>query len=136
MTNRSRNNRHAGVGRKDRWMLTLLGLMLLSVGLGLGRGISAHDEGGLASLTRYPAREYAVVWGPRSFDEALWEAIEWIANLEDSVALHEDRFSVQLRYAGDSDAPITVTFNREDLNLLIEGSLAPAAFIRDRVEFQ
>ncbi len=136
MTNRSRKNRHAGVGRKGGWRLTLLGLMLLGVGLGLGRGISAHDEGGLASLTRYPARDYAVVWGPRSFDEALWEAIAWIAILKDSVALHEDRFSVQLRYAGGSDAPITVTFNREDLNLLIEGRLAPASFIRDHVEFR
>ncbi len=136
MTTRTTRKRRIGFGRRGGGRLALLGLMLLGVGLGLGRGLSPRDEASLAGHSIYPARSYTVVWGPHSFDEAIWRAVEWVANVKDSVAQHVDRFQVQIRYTSDDYPPITVAFDRADLELLAAGTLAPEDFIRERVEFR
>lgn len=136
MINRAKRIGRIGFGRGGGARLALLGLMLLGVGLGLGRGLAPHDEASLADGSIYPERSYTVVWGPHSFDEAIWRAVEWVASVKDGVAQHEDRFRVQIRYTSDAYPPITVAFDRADLEQLAAGSLAPADFIRQRVEFK
>jgi hypothetical protein len=71
----------------------------------------------------------------RCFDEAIWNALENVANVESQLPDHLQTIVVQIRPDEHVAAPVKMTFSRSDLHRLINGDLSPDRFLRELVEF-
>ena len=136
MTTQAQQKHRVARVHRSRKRIAFLSLVLLISGVVLGRNISAPGEAVGASEVVYPLRIYTVVWGPRSFDEAVWRGVEWVANLAAGAPTVEERFQVEIRSATDAYPPVIVAFGREDLDRLARGLVAPEVFIREHMEFR
>lgn len=78
---------------------------------------------------------HTATWGSRSFDEALWLAVDEIADIEDGLPQEIENFHVVVQSTDEAMAEIHLHFDRASLAKLMAGEIAPANFIRDYVEF-
>ena len=120
---------------KGSLKLLVIGFIPLVTGLVLGRAATLVPAISPAIEVGHNLSDYTVIWGPRSFDEAVWRAVERIATLEVTSPTRVERFQVEIRSSQDTYPPIVLAFDRIALEHLIAGKLAPEVFIRERVQF-
>ncbi len=77
-----------------------------------------------------------VDWQSRSFDEAVWLAVDRIATLEENLPEQVENFQVEMQPAGDTQIAVQLAFSRSDLAALKAGDLSPEDFIREHVRFE
>lgn len=84
-----------------------------------------------------PTVHVSVSEGPsaKSFDEALWTALGNVASIESQLPQHLEMLVVEIRPAKYITQPLSMTFSREDFNLLMTGLKSPAQFMRESVTF-
>lgn len=79
---------------------------------------------------------YTVSWGAesRSFDEAVWQAITEMAQLEENLPEEVENFRVAV-LPSDSNYPVVyLDFNRTNLVRLKAGEIPPEIFIREYIK--
>ena len=74
-------------------------------------------------------------WGPVSFDEAAWMAVERIAALDEGLPPEVEEYRIALRPSNKGGVPVHLHFSRADLQRLMDGVIAPDVFMRERVAF-
>ena len=74
-------------------------------------------------------------WGPVSFDEAAWLAVERIAALDEGLPPEVEEYRIALLLSNKGAVPVHLHFSRADLELLMAGVIAPEVFMRERVAF-
>ena len=78
---------------------------------------------------------HTVTWGTRSFDEAVWLAVDNLVDIEEGLPYRVDNFHVEVQAADEAVPVIHLQFNRESLAKLKAGYIAPENFIREHVKF-
>jgi len=78
---------------------------------------------------------HTVTWGTRSFDEAVWLAVDNLVDIEEGLPYRVDNFHVEVQSADEAMPVIHLQFNRESLAKLKAGKITPENFIRKYVEF-
>lgn len=78
---------------------------------------------------------YTVTLSSRSFDEAVWLAVNEIADIEDSLPREIEIFHVEVQPPDEAMTVIHLQFDRVSLAKLKAGEIAPENFIREHVEF-
>ena len=79
--------------------------------------------------------DYSVSWGSRSFDEAIWLAVDEMARLDENLPPEIQRFHVALESAGELMPTVYLDFDRVYLAQLKAGEISPEMFIREHVDF-
>ncbi|MFB0515823.1 MAG: hypothetical protein ACETWG_04355 [Candidatus Neomarinimicrobiota bacterium] len=85
--------------------------------------------------TQFFSLGYTISWGSRSFDEAVWLAVEAIAVIEENLPEEVDNFRVAVLPTDSAYSVVYVDFNRAGLRQLKAGQVAPEIFIREYVSF-
>ncbi|UCD38938.1 MAG: hypothetical protein JSW54_05525 [Fidelibacterota bacterium] len=79
--------------------------------------------------------EYNTAWHARSFDEAVWFALDDIARIEDNLPPEVENFRVAIQSPDETIPKVHLEFDRVSLTRLKAGEISPVNFIRDHVEF-
>ena len=109
-------------------------LFPLASALILGGALLATKDHSPDKTETYDLR-YTVTWGSRSFDEAVWLAVNEIADIEDSLPREIASFHVEVQPPDEAMPVIHLQFDRASLAKLKAGEIAPENFIRERVKF-
>ncbi len=88
-----------------------------------------------ANRTEAHHLRHTVTWGTRSFDEAVWLAVDNLVDIEDGLPYRVDNFHVEVQSTDEAVPVIHLQFNRESLAKLKAGKITPENFIREYVEF-
>jgi len=88
-----------------------------------------------ANCTEANDLRHTVTWGTRSFDEAIWLAVDNLVDIEDGLPYRVDNFHVEVQAADEAVPVIHLQFNRESLAKLKAGKITPENFIREHVKF-
>ncbi len=116
--------------------MKLLNLAALSLALALALGSSLLLSGDrVAPAIEHNYFRHASHWAEESFDEAVWQAVDEVAALEETIAPEVELFFVELRPVEDRLQLVQLAFDRESLLRLMAGELAPEAFVRDHITF-
>ena len=106
----------------------------LASALVLGGALLATKDYSPVKTETYDLR-YTVTWSSRSFDEAVWLAVNEIADIEDSLPREIESFHVEVQSSDEAMTVIHLQFDRASLAKLKAGEITPENFIREHVEF-
>lgn len=116
--------------------MKLLNLAAITLASALALGSSLLISGDrVAPALEHTTFRHASQWAEESFDEAMWQAVDEIAALEETIAPEVELFFVELRPVEEPLQAVQLAFDRESLLRLMAGELAPEAFVRDHITF-
>ncbi|UCD37295.1 MAG: hypothetical protein JSW54_10740 [Fidelibacterota bacterium] len=118
---------------KHSWTGVIFGLALLLTGVGLGYSIATWNDRYPSSHTANHLRSYSTTWGSSSYDEAVWNKVQLIADMMDLLPPVVTTFKVQARSTLEPYPFIVLTFRRTALEQLQAGDFPPALFMREHV---
>ena len=78
---------------------------------------------------------YAVTTQDATFDQAVWQAVDNLAQLEQDLTQDVVTFRVEIQTGDDSRSMVHLSFARRDLVRLTSGQVAPEVFLRHYVTF-
>ncbi|MFB0517184.1 MAG: hypothetical protein ACETWG_11360 [Candidatus Neomarinimicrobiota bacterium] len=78
---------------------------------------------------------YTASWGSQSFDEALWQAVDIIARIEENLPPEIESFHIKIQPSTEELPVIQLDFERVYLLGLMAGEIPPETFIREHVDF-
>ena len=109
-----------------------LAIPLASV-LAIAGTIVSTDTG----VPQVPGSEltYVVTTQETNFDQALWQAVDNLAQLEQKLTQDVVTFRVEIQTGDDARSVVHLSFARTDLARLTSGQVAPELFLRHYVTF-
>ena len=114
-------------------LLNLAAISLASA-LALSGGLLLSGDR-IAPALEHNTFRHASQWAGESFDEAVWQAVDEVAALEETISPDVELFFVELRPVEEPLQVVQLAFDRESLLRLKAGQLAPEAFVRDHITF-
>lgn len=78
---------------------------------------------------------YTMSWGSRSFDEAVWLAVDDIVRIEENLPPEVESFLVEMQPSSEELPTVHLAFDRVWLAKLKVGEISPENFIREHVDF-
>ncbi len=79
---------------------------------------------------------YTMPWNYSSLDEAVWLAVDDLANIRKYIDEDITRYMVVIPARGTLEERVVLAIDKVDFDNLVAGNVSSAEFIRDAVSFQ